>query len=539
MDVLLKANKRLNRSILGLRKQISWLNFASQEDTAWINVLVIVFLVLGLIGILNHEMWRDELQAWMIARDSSSLIDLYNNLRYEGHPSLWYIFLYAITKFTDNPLAMQLFHLLIASGTIYVFAKFSPFTKLQKILFTFGYFPFYEYHLISRNYSLGILLIFLFCHFFTQQQRNYLLLSVILAFLANTNVYSLIIAISLAITIVFEKFCTKSSATKRLNFTNIAILTCGIAIAIVQIIPPTDAKFQGIAKQDLTPINHINYLLFTILPSVWKSYIPIPNFLNYNFWNTNAFINDSSSKLILLCICLLSLLLLLSAIALFNQKPVVLFAYTFGTCLLIWFAYEKFFGSLRHHGHLFILFIACIWISTFYPESNRPVISFIKGAAKFLSDRKNQYVNFLLCIHLLTGIYAYSMDLIYPFSASKEVAKFITDSQLQNNLIIGSQDNEVSPIAALLKQPIYYFESSRYGSFINWNQRKNLDFQAVAPTKLNRLIQQDNRKSLLILSHKLNQEIPGLHLTEIYNSSQSIAPGETYYLYQVESKTGV
>ena len=143
MDVLLKANKRLNRSILGLRKQISWLNFAYKEDTAWINVLVIAFLVLGLIGVFNHEMWRDELQAWMIARDSSSLIDLYNNLRYEGHPSLWYIFLYAITRFTDNPLAMQLFHLLIASGTIYVFAKFSPFTKLQKILFTFGYFPFY------------------------------------------------------------------------------------------------------------------------------------------------------------------------------------------------------------------------------------------------------------------------------------------------------------------------------------------------------------------------------------------------------------
>ncbi|MDV2995517.1 MAG: hypothetical protein N4J56_005171 [Chroococcidiopsis sp. SAG 2025] len=43
MYVLLKANKQLNRSILGLRKQISWLNFASQEDTAWINVLVIFF----------------------------------------------------------------------------------------------------------------------------------------------------------------------------------------------------------------------------------------------------------------------------------------------------------------------------------------------------------------------------------------------------------------------------------------------------------------------------------------------------------------
>ncbi|MDV2995514.1 MAG: hypothetical protein N4J56_005168 [Chroococcidiopsis sp. SAG 2025] len=116
---------------------------------------------------------------------------------------------------------------------------------------------------------------------------------------------------------------------------------------------------------------------------MWKSYIPIPNFLSYNFWNTNAFINDNSPKFILLCICLLSLLLLLSAIALFDRKPVVLFAYAFGTCTLIWFAYEKFFGSLRHHGHLFILFIACIWISNFYPESKHSVISCIKGVTNF------------------------------------------------------------------------------------------------------------------------------------------------------------
>lgn len=534
MNILLKANKRVELFILYLRKHLSGLNFVSKEDATWIKVLVSIFLLLGLIGILNHEMWRDELQAWMIAKDSLSLTDLYRNLRYEGHPSLWYIFLYVITRFTDNPLAMQFLHLLIANGTIYVFAKFSPFTKLQKILFTFGYFPFYEYHLISRNYSLGVLLIFLFCHSFTKSRRNYLILSIILAFLANTNVYGLIIAISLAITIIFEKLFSKSSdPINRLSFTNIAILTCSITIAIVQIVPPNDAKFQGIVKQNLTLINHINYFLFTILPSVWKSYIHIPNFFDYNFWNTNIFINDDSSKLILVCVCLLSLVLLLSAIALFNQKPVVLFAYTFGTCSLLWFAYEKFFGSLRHHGHLFVLFIACVWISTFYPESDRAVIYPIKGLSKFLSDRKNTYINILLCIHLLSGVYAYSMDLIHPFSASKEVAKFLSRQQLNDVLIIGSQDNEVSPIAALLNKPIYYLESDRFGSFINWNQKKKLDFKAAASNKISTLTKQNDKTVLLILSHKLDVKIPDIYLTEIYNSSQSIAPGETYYLYQV------
>lgn len=534
MNILLKANKRVELCILYLRKHLSGLNFVSKEHTAWIKVLVSVFLLLGLIGILNHEMWRDELQAWMIAKDSLSLTDLYRNLRYEGHPGLWYIFLYAITRFSDRPLAMQCLHLLIATGTVYVFAKLSPFTKLQKILFTFGYFPFYEYHLISRNYSLGVLLIFLFCHFFTKPKRNYLLLSIILAFLANINVYSLIIAISLAITIIFEKIFDKNSDfARRLSFINIVILACSITIAIVQIVPPNDAKFQGIVKQDLTLTNHINYFLFTILPSVWQSYIPIPNFFDYNFWNTNIFIQNDNSKLILVCVCLLSLVLLISAIAIFNEKPVVLFAYTFGTCGLLWFAYEKFFGSLRHHGHLFVLFIACVWISTFYHRSNHSIIYPINGLSKFLSDRKNKYISFLLCIHFLTGIYAYSMDLIYPFSASKEVVEFIDRQQLKNTLIIGSQDNEVSPIAALLNKPIYYLESDKFGSFINWNKKKKLDFEAVAPAKISRLIKQNHKSALLILSYKLDVKIPELHITEIYNSSQSIVPGETYYLYQV------
>ena len=59
----------------------------------------------------RHEMWRDELQAWMIARDSTSLGDLFgHNMRYEGHPGLWHLALFVLTRVTDNPVAMQALH---------------------------------------------------------------------------------------------------------------------------------------------------------------------------------------------------------------------------------------------------------------------------------------------------------------------------------------------------------------------------------------------------------------------------------------------
>ena len=120
-------------------------------DSHFALILTVIFLLASAFAISNHEMWRDEIQAWLIARDSTSLFDLFRNMKYEGHPPLWHICLMLLTRLTKSPIAMQILHLFIASATIYLFARYSPFNNIQKILFTFGYFPFYEYSVISRN----------------------------------------------------------------------------------------------------------------------------------------------------------------------------------------------------------------------------------------------------------------------------------------------------------------------------------------------------------------------------------------------------
>ena len=135
-----------------------WGNCVSPDS--FTGLLVSIFFILGSIGILNHAMWRDEINVWLIARDSASIMELFSNIKYEGHPGLWYICLYLLNQITHNPVIMQIFHLLLATGVIYIFVKLSPFTRLQKVLFCFGYLPFYEYLLISRNYAIGVLLTF-------------------------------------------------------------------------------------------------------------------------------------------------------------------------------------------------------------------------------------------------------------------------------------------------------------------------------------------------------------------------------------------
>ena len=44
--------------------------------------------------IWNHEPWRDELQAWSIARASDTPLDVFANTRLEGRPPGWQLLLW-------------------------------------------------------------------------------------------------------------------------------------------------------------------------------------------------------------------------------------------------------------------------------------------------------------------------------------------------------------------------------------------------------------------------------------------------------------
>lgn len=506
--------------------------------------LILLFFSLGLIGILHHEMWRDELQSWLIAKDSSSMIDLLNNLRYEGHPALWYSCLYLITRFTHNPLAMQIFHLLLATGVIYVFIEFSPFTRSQKILFTFGYFPFYEYSIISRSYSLGILLIFMFCALYPTRDRSYFPLSVILVLLANTHAYGLMLTLVLAMALVLDGLIEQDIKTifktQRWDVIfSLVILCLGILIAISQILIPQDADFNqdAIKTKNGGLFPFLNNKLLTTILIILRSYIPIPNFFEYRFWNTNVFINDN--LILRTCAISITIIILLYCAALFIRKPIVLFLYLSGTSVFLVFSYTKFQGSLRHHGHLFFLLLACLWISSYYIKSEF-LIERLKQNKKIIAtfnfaDRtKNIYLIGILFAHVIAGLFAFSMDLNYTFSGSKEVANYLSQAGIKDYVLAGSRDYAAAPVAAFLNRQIYYPESNKFGSFIVWRNRKMHEKVKILD-RVDRLIT-ENHKAVLMLNYKLKVTKPDLNISFLFQSKQSIVRDENYYLYLIEKK---
>jgi len=506
----------------------------AEVSAGFLATAVLGFFFLGLILLLRHEMWQDEWQAWLLAKDSPSLPELFRHLRYEGHPGLWHLGLFLVSRVTPNPLGMQLLHLLVATAAVYVFLRYSPFTRLQKILFILGYFPFYEYAVLSRNYALGVLGLFGYCALFCKPQRNYLLLGVILFLLGQTSVYGLMIAMVLGVILFGAAIRDRAAATWR-SITAFALILLGVGLSVLQLIPPPDSGFAVDWQFDLD----LPRLLAT-LATVWKSYVPLPA-LDYHFWGTNLIGGPRWQAL-------LSLLLLAFGLLLFLRQPLPLTLYALGTAGLLTFTYVKYPGSLRHHGHLYLLFIASLWLSSenlragqgpigrasgppLSPasSSHKPILQTL---AAFCQTHRGRVVTVLLAVHLVAGLWAASLDLFFPFSESRNAARFIKQHQLDRLPILGHADDAASSVAGYLGQPLYYPASRCWGSWVVWNQKRKTELEpGELVAQARELSRQRHQDVLLLLNHELP---PGrFSVIPIKKFTHSLVPVENYYLYLV------
>lgn len=514
------------------------------------SVTLLFFAVFSLLGILYHEMWRDELQAWMLARDSVSLGDLYQNMQYEGHPGLWHLWLYGLSQITHNPLAMQLFHWLIAIAVVYVFIYFSPFPIWQKILFPFGYFTFFEYAILSRNYSLGVLFIFLFCHLFTRKPRPYIPLGLMLALMANVNAYAFIISFILSLLLFFDAFRNYQVGPQKTKIliwlSSLLIILCGWAISLSQIIRPLlggpvgpVSRVSSIEPEPTPFILEVLKRFGSVLSAIWKSYVPIPAFFKVDFWQQNIlmenpvlpYVSGVSAGEIIAAIA--SLLLIFFAARLFKHNLAILAVYLLGTSAILAFIF-LFHGSatFRHHGHLYILFIACLWLLSTDPPCLRKIRSQQTDLNKIYRSR---FISTILALHMIAGVYAVSMDIKYPFSTSLEAARYIRKNDLKEIPIFGSRYREVSTISGYLDKQIYYPELQRFGTF--WTngvpdispEELAKEIEGFAKTK-----QQD---SVLVVLNKPIQamNLSQVNLIELAHFDNSIVDEETFYLYLAKS----
>ncbi|MBF0618515.1 MAG: hypothetical protein HQK88_17080 [Nitrospirae bacterium] len=505
----------------------------TSDDLKFTYTLTLVFFVLTLFNILHHEMWRDELEAWMIARDASSLHELVENMRYQGHPMLWHLILYPITKITRNPVAMQLVHLVIATASVFVFLRFSPFSKLLKGLFVFGYFPFFEYATISRNYAIGILFLFLFCAYFSKdfKNRNYILLSIILFLMCQCNALSTVLAIALAITLFFEPLLSKDFIFYKSwrFYASILIFTAGLVLSIIQMKPPVDSSFYN-------PViigRNVTGKIYDQISALWNVFVPVPR-VQMHFWNTNFLSYVPLKAEIRYALRLIfSFGLFVVSFFIMLKKKIPAFYYCIAVIGLTTFSYVLHEGTLRHKGHYYFAFISALWLSSYYPSEEYRMRRIFNLADRF----KNAFLIVILSLSFTGALIANTINDLYPFSTNKETANYIKQNGLQNMPIAGFWAATTAGVTAYLNRPFYDPVQDKVTSFNVWKSAKNgkMDVFKNVMSYVNSV----KTDVLLIVTE---EPLPN-DLVEVYgfnplrSFTNSIVKDETFYLYRVRFET--
>lgn len=490
--------------------------------------LVTLFLAVSGFIAMHHEMWRDEIQAWLLARDSTSIFQLFAHLKYEGHPGLWHLCLMPLTRITTSPIIMQVFHLIIAGATVYLFARYSPFNRLQKFLFSFGYFALYEYAILARNYALGLLLITIFCILFKKRYERLIWVGITLFCLAHTSVHALILTISISFVLMCEYLYRRRNETRIENsggtWIGGALISIGILTAILQLNPPPDTGFAVAWKfeYDAAHLNKVTNL-------ITRAYFPMPKAV-MEFWNSHQLETYALFQAVQTPLCCL---LILCSILLLLKRPTALFIYLIATLGLLSFFYIKYLGSMRHHGFLFLTLLLAIWIYRDCPEITLPFNRFAEAASRLLAP----VFTVLLIFHFIGGITAARMDIYHVFSYGKQTAAYIQAQGMQEIPMVGESDSAVSTIVGYLqKKQIYYARGSRFGSFVRWDNARNhegSDARVIEAAKTLRT--QTSQDILIILNRALDTKLREQHrLIALTQFTGSIVDDEGFYLYLMQ-----
>ena len=166
--------------------------------------LMLLYTVVSVIGMFHHEVFSEEAQQLTISRDSTSVIDVYKNMLYEGHVTLWNTLMFFITHYISaRPIYMQLFHLMTISAAVFIFLRYAPFNLTVKTLIIFGCYFLFVYSIVSRNYALGILLLFVCCVLMADPAKNMVKIGVVVVLMCFTHLFYVFAAAGIFLYLLF------------------------------------------------------------------------------------------------------------------------------------------------------------------------------------------------------------------------------------------------------------------------------------------------------------------------------------------------
>ena len=516
---------------------------SSVDEPSWFApALTAAYALLLAFTLFHHELWRDELQHWMLARDSTGPLDLFRNTKYETVPKLWHLLLLVVTRFTSSPLWMQVLHWAIASAAIFVVARYAPFSPLQKVLFALGYFPLYEYGVLSRNYALGLLFIVVACALMRDRYRRPLQLALVLALMSNTSAHACIVAIGLALALALDyrlnrrALAEDDSVDVRRLYASFAIVATGISISALQMIPPTDVTLSSMSATwrfswylEWNPLGLalcLKTIPFVVFFPIDPRFVPVVGIAPaqpeavYGVWTAVA--------------------LAAAAAAFHRRRPVALLLFLCLVTGFMIFFYTIHYGSFRHHGFLLISLLASVWGGRCLIAPRLAAGPEVRRAVRNIGGI---LLTGFLAMQAFGGLKAVAVEVERPFSLAERTAEYIRANGLESLPMIGFPDWSASAVVGHLspEKRIHYVQGNREGSFVRYDGARigagpggSTDV-ATLMLQTQALAARNDGKVLIILVGKLQFPPDERRVRLLASFTGAIVPDENFHLYLYET----
>lgn len=382
-----------------------------------------------------HELWKDEWQAWFVAKDKG-VGELLSFLYYEGHPVLWYLYLKIFSIFSNNHNDLTLLnvaHLVtVAVGLYFLFVRFR-FPLLLKILFAASYFLLFEYGIVNRGYFLVIVFAFWAAWLLSQKDYNAKTLTIVLFLLCQTEVYGVFIAISLGLYMWYDKYISG----QRTDTNILGGIGLGFLVFVLSVFP---RDFGHIAKTSGQTWQGMEKLLAAFQGNLANVYMP-------------GLTNDTFAHGSTAAGMVFSLLILIGLYFIFKSDKAALFSMALFLAAVISFSFLFFLGGIRQWGMGFVFFIALLQLRGLNWQKEKIITA----------------ITAIFCVfNVIYAVRAVKIDFEIPFTNAKEAGIFIKNKVPEKVPIVALNKFDATPVVGYSERKFYELPSGTPFSYFKW-----------------------------------------------------------------------
>ena len=416
----------------------------SNKTNIFLIGIFIAYLVLCFFVGSFHEQWADEAQAWLLARDCSVGDLIFNELKYDGHPFLWYLILKVVQIFHFPFDKLNILSLFFSSIGVYILLFKTKLPMFFKTTIPFCYWIFYQYSVIARNHSLIFPLLMLIAMIYPQKETKTIKYSILLILLASVSMHGYFISFILFIDFIISLF-------KKINLKQslpVFLIGLNFVCTALYMKTPTDDSFPA-------GFVEIKNLFFAIINTTSNIFF-------------NASLQETSTDVLSVILAIFTIFFVcktIHTICMNKKQKILLYILNFAFIMLLC----VFYNNDWHLGYEFLLVVFSL-----------AVMSNVNGLQLNFEKNKLFYVCFsiIIFVQLFWSIKSSFIEKYFVFSPNQKVAEYIKTNHLEDKKIVGMNFNTISINPYFEKNMLsnspksyWYWKFGTYNNNINYKTK--------------------------------------------------------------------